>query len=134
MMTPISPTNAITSVIRGPYPSISSQKTVIQPGQSFTVPTGWLHLSFNDNCSPTDAVFVWNAVNAGNTFVVPQALFAFDTGYTNVAFTAPLPPPAGYYVIDETCAARCGLSNTTMTKGNVLKKELASAANAALLG
>jgi len=133
VITPISPTNAITSILQEPSPASSTHKTVVQPGQSFAIPTGWLHVDFNDNCSPTDVVFVWNAVNTGGTFPVPQDLFALGPEYNNVAFTAPLPPAAGLWVVDETCAARCGLSNTTMTKGKVLKQELASAANAALL-
>ena len=109
VITPISPTNALTSFLQDPAPGSMTKKTLIQPGQSFTYPQGWLHLSFNDNCTPTDAILVWNAADAGGTFTEPQALSGLNANYDSVAFTAPLPSPAGLWVVNKKCAARCGL-------------------------
>ena len=89
---------------------------IVQPGQSIAFPAGWLHLQLNDNCAPLDAVLVWNAVDSGGTTNVPQALATFDAAYTNVAWVAPLPAPQPTnWVIDPTCAARCGINATSAT-------------------
>lgn len=91
-----------------------SRTDIVAPGQSIAFPAGWLHLQFNDNCAPIDSVLVWNAVNSGGTTNVPQALSTFDAAYSQVAWVGGLPAPTPtYWVVDPTCAARCGINATS---------------------
>ena len=64
------------------------------------VPTGYMHMDFNNNCITAEAVQVWNAISAGGTFTIPQGLFQLSPGYNEVAFVEPLPAPAGLWVVD----------------------------------
>jgi|APCry1669189241_1035207.scaffolds.fasta_scaffold165569_1 hypothetical protein len=73
-----------------------------------------MHLQFNDNCTPTSAVLVWSAVSSGGTTNVPPAITSFDTAYTDVAFTSPLPGAGPNWVVDPACALRCGLNATAI--------------------
>lgn len=91
-----------------------SRTDIVAPGQSIAYPAGWLHLQLNDNCEPIDTVLVFNAVGSGGTSNVPQALSTFDAAYTQVAWVTPLPAPQPTnWVVDPTCAARCGINATS---------------------
>jgi hypothetical protein len=74
-------------------------------------------------------VLVWSAVNTGGTVAFPQSISSLPVSYTNAAFTTPLPAPAGLWVVDASCAARCGIpTNTTMSKADAIKAKLQTAA------
>ena len=66
-------------------------------------------------------MLVWNAVNSGGTTNLPQAISTLDAPYTQVAFVTPLPAPAPTnWVVDPTCAARCGLNATSSSSGDAV--------------
>jgi len=99
------------TIIQGPVPGSPQESFVTSPIDGATaVPTGYMHIDFNNNCITAEAVLVWNAINAGGTFPIPQGLFQLSLGYNQVAFVEPLPAPAGLWVVDAACAARCNLS------------------------
>jgi len=79
-----------------------AQKTIFKNGK------------LNDNCTPLEAVLVWNAVESGGTTNIPPALTTFDPAYTAVAFTSPLPGAGPNWVVDPACALRCGLNATAI--------------------
>lgn len=93
-----------------------------------------MHIQFNDNCSPTEAVLVWNAVNSGGTANIVPSLAAFDPNYINIAWRSPLPGPGPNFVVDEVCARRCGINATAIngypasqSLSTLLKNKLAQA-------
>lgn len=91
-----------------------SRTDIVAPGQAIAYPAGWLHLQLNDNCQPMESVLVFNAINSGGTFNLPASLSTFDAAYTDVAWATPLPSPQPTnWVIDPTCAARCGINATS---------------------
>lgn len=91
-----------------------SRTDIVAPGQAIAYPAGWLHLQLNDNCQPIESVVVFNNINSGGTFNLPQSLSSFDAAYTSVAWVTPLPSPQPTnWVIDSTCAARCGINATS---------------------
>lgn len=95
----------------------------------------WLHLQLNENCSPLDAVLVWNAVNSGGTTNLPQAAFSLDPAYNAVAFVTPLPAPApSNWVLDFACAARCGINVNSIPVGNALRSKLQQTARLVFSG
>ena len=124
-----------------------SRTDIVAPGQSIAFPAGWLHLQLNDNCAPLDAILVWSGVNSGGTTNLPQALATFDPAFAQVGWVPPLPAPAPtYWVVDPTCAARCGLNATSspaaatqfkdklqQTAGLVFSGEQVAAADASAL-
>lgn len=140
VLTPISPSLSLTTVMQEPSNAGGGKARTdsVAPGQSIVFPVGWLHLQLNDNCQPLEAVLVWNAVDSGGTTNLPQAAFSLDPAYNQVAFVAPLPAPAPTnWVVDPTCAARCGInvtSSASSSTGTELQNKLRQAAGLAFLG
>lgn len=105
------------------YPLLSSEPSnygglsrtdIVAPGQSIAFPGGWLHLQVNDNYTALEAVLVWSGVNSGGTTNVPQALSTLEPAYSQVGWVAPLPASAPTnWVVDPTCAVRCGINATS---------------------
>ena len=96
------------------------------------VPAGYAHIDFNDNCITAEAILVWNAINAGGTFPMPQSLFQLSPGFNDAEFPGGLPAPRdpGFWPVDAACAARCGL-NASDAKVAAALKVVDSAADAA---
>ena len=141
VLTPLSPSLSLTAVMQEPSNAGGKQRTdVVAPGQSIVFPAGWLHLQLNDNCAPLDTLLVFNAVKSGGTSNLPQAIYSLDPAYNQVAFVSPLPAPAPTnWVVDPTCAARCGISSTansaTFSAGtSELKNKLRQTAGLAFSG
>ena len=131
VLTPVSPTLSLMSVMEQPSNAAGGAQLrtdIIAPGQSLTIPQGWLHYQFNDNCADLPAVLVWNSPSSGGTNNAPQMMAGLPVTYTDAAFVTPLPQPAGgagTWVVDAACAARCGLpTNGTIPKGDALKAKL----------
>lgn len=123
----MTPAVSLTTVMQEPSNFGGLSRTdIVAPGQSIVFPAGWLHLQLNDNCTPLDAVLVWNAVSSGGTTNLPQSASTIDPAYTAVAFVQPLPAPAPTNcVIDPTCAQRCGINNTSsISAGTAFKNKL----------
>ena len=135
VLTPLSPTLSLTSIMQNPTSAGGQDRTdIIQPGQSLAIPQGWFHVSFNDNCSPLDALLVWDATATGGSIFVPQSITSFSTPYTDAAFAGPLPPPAGLWVQNAACLARCGLNATSTSTASALRNKLANAASLVFSG
>ena len=144
VLTPVTPGLSLTTVMQEPSNAGGagggglSRTDVVAPGQSIAFPAGWLHLQLNDNCAPLDAVLVWNAVSSGGTTNLAQAAFSLDPAWGRVAFAAPLPAPAATnWIVDPTCAARCGISGATSpvpSAGTALKDKLRQTAGLAFSG
>lgn len=131
----MSPTLSLTSVMISPSNAAAGgnlQRTdVITPGQSLTIPAGYLHLQMNLNCEPLDAVLVWNAVSSGGTINAPQNIAGLPASFTDVAWVTPLPAPAGgpgTWLVEAGCAAACGLPTNGTTKVELLKNKVQMAA------
>ena len=126
VLTPVTPGLSLTTVMQEPsnFGSGASRTDVVAPGQSISFPAGWTHLQLNDNCSPLDAVLVWNAVNSGGTTNLAQASYSFDPAWGQVGFVTPLPAPAATnWVVDPTCAARCGITTASSVSAKTAFKD-----------
>ena len=130
VLTPVSPTLSLTSVMEQPSNGAGGAQLrtdIIAPGQSLTIPQGWLHYQFNDNCAELPAVLVWNQPSSGGTNNAPQMMAGLPLAYTDAAFVTPLPEPAGgpgTWVVDAGCAARCGLPTNGTSKKDALISKL----------
>jgi hypothetical protein len=85
---------------------------VLRRGDSVAYPAGWAHYQLNDGCRNATALLVWNAVHSGGVNNVPQQLRALPEGYRGAVFgrRGGAAPRAGFWLLDEACAERCGLA------------------------
>ena len=129
VLTPVTPAVSLTTVMQEPSNPGLRRTDIVAPGQSIVFPAGWLHLQLNDNCTPLDAVLVFNAVSSGGTTNLPQAAFTIEPAYAAVAFVQPLPAPAPTnWVIDPTCANRCAINITSSIEAEMALKNETTAA------